>query len=64
VLTVLAPGMWQERQDATELGDGIYSIKLKPSRAGAYYVSLNADWKKQKLVAPRSLMFRVSTAIE
>jgi len=60
VLTVLAPGIWQDRQGALELGEGIYSIELTPPRAGAYYVSLNASWKNKNLLPPWNLMFRAT----
>jgi len=38
VLTFLTPGIWQHRDIATSLGDGVYEIKLKVPQAGIYMV--------------------------
>lgn len=39
VLTVRAPGVWQDRRRATAAGDGTYEVSLTPPQAGVYYVS-------------------------
>jgi YVTN family beta-propeller protein len=41
VLTFLAPGIWQQRNLAQPLGNGIYEVSFVPPRAGAYYVFFN-----------------------
>jgi DNA-binding beta-propeller fold protein YncE len=38
VLTFLAPGIWQQRQWATERGEGLYEITFQPREEGLYYV--------------------------
>jgi YVTN family beta-propeller protein len=38
MLTFLAPGIWQQRQWAREVGQGIYEIHFKPPQAGTYFV--------------------------
>jgi hypothetical protein len=38
VLAFLAPGIWQQRQWATEVGKGIYEVHVKPPESGIYYV--------------------------
>jgi len=38
VLIFLAPGIWQHREGARSLGDGIYEISFVPPQAGVYYV--------------------------
>ncbi|MDT7603015.1 MAG: hypothetical protein QOF61_1012 [Acidobacteriota bacterium] len=38
VLSVLAPGNWQDRQWARPLGGGIYEVEVTPPQAGVYYV--------------------------
>ncbi len=38
VLVFLAPGIWQERQSAKHVGDGLYEINFVPPQAGVYYV--------------------------
>jgi YVTN family beta-propeller protein len=37
-LVFLAPGIWQERQWARAVGDGIYEMNFVPPQAGVYYV--------------------------
>jgi YVTN family beta-propeller protein len=38
VLTVLAPGRWHDRNEATDEGDGVYSLTFTPQQTGVYYV--------------------------
>ncbi len=38
VLVFLAPGVWQQRELAKSLGDGIYEISFVPPQTGVYYV--------------------------
>jgi YVTN family beta-propeller protein len=38
VLVFLAPGIWQQREWAKPLGDGIYEMSFVPPQAGVYYV--------------------------
>jgi len=40
VLTFLAPGVWQQRQWATEVEEGVYEIDFTPPKSGVYYVFL------------------------
>ncbi|MBI3669588.1 MAG: beta-propeller fold lactonase family protein [Acidobacteria bacterium] len=38
VLTFLAPGIWQSREWAHSLGEGLYEVLITPPSAGVYYV--------------------------
>jgi YVTN family beta-propeller protein len=38
MLSFLAPGLWQQRQWATEVGQGVYEVRFKPPQEGIYYV--------------------------
>lgn len=38
VLTLLSPGVWQKREWARSVGDGVYEISLSVPRAGVYYL--------------------------
>ena len=38
VLVFLAPGIWQQRQWARQVGDGLYEINFVPPQTGVYYV--------------------------
>ncbi len=38
VLVFLAPGIWQRRELAKPLGDGVYEMSFVPPQAGVYYV--------------------------
>jgi hypothetical protein len=38
VLVFLAPGIWQQREVAKPLGDGVYETSFVPPNAGVYYV--------------------------
>jgi hypothetical protein len=38
VLTFLTPGIWQHRDIATSLGNGVYEIKINVPQAGVYMV--------------------------
>lgn len=42
VLVFLAPGIWQERQLAKSLGDGVYEINFVPPQAGVYYLFIQS----------------------
>jgi hypothetical protein len=51
VLVFLAPGIWQTRETAKAVGDGIYEIAFVPPQAGVYYVyfqvpSLNVPYNQ------------------
>jgi DNA-binding beta-propeller fold protein YncE len=37
-LVFLAPGIWQQREWAKALGNGVYEVSFVPPQAGAYYV--------------------------
>ena len=43
VLTFLAPGIWQQRDLAEPLGNGLYEINFVPPHAGAYYIYFNCQ---------------------
>ena len=43
VLTFLSPGIWQQRQWASEIGGGLYEIHFKPPEAGVYFVFLEVE---------------------
>jgi DNA-binding beta-propeller fold protein YncE len=38
VLVFLAPGIWQQRDWARSLGEGVYEVSFTPPQEGAYYV--------------------------
>jgi YVTN family beta-propeller protein len=38
ILTFLAPGVWQKRQWAESVGDGVYESEITAPEAGVYYV--------------------------
>lgn len=38
VLTFLSPGIWQHRDIATSVGNGVYEIKIKVPEAGVYQI--------------------------
>lgn len=38
VLTLLSPGIWQKREWARSVGDGVYEILLSAPHAGVYYL--------------------------
>lgn len=38
VLVFLAPGIWQQREWAKPVGDGVYEINFVPPQAGVYYI--------------------------
>lgn len=42
VLVFLAPGIWQHRDWAKSLGDGVYELSFVPPQAGVYYVFFQA----------------------
>jgi YVTN family beta-propeller protein len=42
VLAFLAPGIWQSRISAKQIGDGTYSAEFVPPRAGIYYIHLGS----------------------
>jgi hypothetical protein len=37
-LTMLAPGVWHQRQEARPVGQGIYQIEFTPPQPGTYYI--------------------------
>jgi YVTN family beta-propeller protein len=38
VLVFLSPGIWQQREWARSLGEGVYEVSFMPPQEGAYYV--------------------------
>ncbi|HXM34775.1 MAG TPA: hypothetical protein VN920_06290, partial [Pyrinomonadaceae bacterium] len=38
LLVFLAPGIWQQRDWAKSLGDGVYEMSFVPPQAGVYYL--------------------------
>ena len=38
VMAMLAPGIWQQRTPAQQLGNGIYEARLTPPETGVYYI--------------------------
>ena len=38
VLVFLAPGIWQQREEAKSVGDGVYEMSFVPPDPGVYYV--------------------------
>jgi len=38
VLVFLAPGIWQQRDDAKSVGEGVYEMSFVPPNPGVYYV--------------------------
>ena len=38
VLTFLAPGIWQHRDEAKSVGDGVYEMSFVPPESGVYYI--------------------------
>lgn len=38
VLVFLAPGIWQQREDAKSVGEGVYEMSFVPPDPGVYYV--------------------------
>ncbi|MFL6193300.1 MAG: beta-propeller fold lactonase family protein [Thermoanaerobaculia bacterium] len=43
VLTFLSPGIWQQRQWATDKGEGLYEVHFTPPEAGVYFVFLEVS---------------------
>jgi hypothetical protein len=56
VLTFLAPGIWQKRQFARQIGEGIYEIELVPPEPGVYYVYLGSASAGLQLNNPQFLI--------
>ncbi len=42
VLVFLAPGIWQQREWAKPLGDGVYEMSFVPPQEGVYYIYFQA----------------------
>lgn len=38
ILTFLAPGIWQQRDWAQSIGEGVYEVSITPPREGVYYI--------------------------
>jgi hypothetical protein len=49
VLIFLAPGIWQQREWAKHVGDGVYEVSFVPPQAGVYYVYFQCPSLKVKL---------------
>jgi YVTN family beta-propeller protein len=43
VLTMLAPGIWHQRQRAESVGGGVYAVDFVPPKPGIYYVYIEAQ---------------------
>ena len=43
VLTFLSPGVWQHRDIATSVGDGVYELKIKVPEAGVYMLFVESS---------------------
>jgi YVTN family beta-propeller protein len=54
VLVFLSPGMWQTRQIARSLGEGVYEVSLNPPETGVYLVFVESPSKR---VAYRELPY-------
>jgi YVTN family beta-propeller protein len=42
VLVFLAPGVWQQREWAKSLGEGVYEVSFVPPQSGVYYVHFHS----------------------
>ncbi len=62
-LVFLAPGVWQNRQIATERTSGVYSIDLIPPRPGTYYVYIASDSLGLKMSNPQYLVFEARDSV-
>lgn len=49
IVTMLAPGPWHDRQQATSLGDGVYEVSFTPPEPGVYYVFIQCPSLKIKI---------------
>ena len=47
-LVFLAPGIWQQRDWARPVGDGVYEMTFTPPQPGAYYVFFQSPSLKVK----------------
>lgn len=61
-LVFLAPGIWQNRQDARESEEGIYEIEFVPPRAGIYYVYLGSPSQGLDFKVGHQLTLRAQSA--
>ena len=43
VLVFLAPGIWQTREDAKSVGEGVYELSFVPPQPGVYYVFVQSS---------------------
>jgi len=43
VLTFLSPGVWQQRQWADEVGEGLYEARFRPPDAGLYFLFVGVE---------------------
>jgi len=68
VVAFLAPGVWQQRETAKALGDGIYTLTTTPPEAGVYYIfvespSLGLRLNEQRPVILQAISAEDSTAV-
>jgi hypothetical protein len=61
VLTFLSPGIWQQRQWAQELGDGLYEVRFRPPEPGLYYVFLEVGSARMPFQRSPALTLRAFT---
>jgi len=62
ILTLLAPGVWQERAFAQPLGDGIYSVTATVPQPGIYYVFVECPSLGLRLNGMRAVMLSAVAA--
>lgn len=61
VLTFLAPGVWQQRQWATEVEEGVYEIDFTPPKSGIYYIFLQIQSLGLTYNESRSLVLQATS---
>jgi DNA-binding beta-propeller fold protein YncE len=59
VVTVLAPGNWQERQRARPLEDGTYEVTVTPPEKGLYYVHWQCPSLGLRFAQSNGIVFQV-----
>jgi hypothetical protein len=59
VVTVLAPGSWQDRQRARPVGDGTYEVVVTPPGNGLYYVQWQCPSLGLRFAQSNAVVFNV-----
>ncbi len=62
VLAFLAPGVWQKRELATDLGNGIYTLTASAPEAGVYYVFVESPSLGLRLNEQRPVILQAIAA--